>query len=578
MAKTQTFDVHVCRQARWTIDASCDSQREAEELARKLFAKMDVEGVRVIVDTATSGGLTKEAPPVLEQIKSAAKNDKLFIADVEAVPACQAMAELYEAPSRMVIGRMFRAYLDKVNLLPIEIMHVYREMKRVMDQDTMVPSAVAKAAALQSKGGAAAESVARRNELFKWVDLVLVRARDAESRKLPSVKEHGLESAVDMMKKEIAQPELDFHVRVMLARELSNIRNLFGKLEQALTWLGACKSEYCYARLDDFLADVLGNATIIQDLLGQQPSLAQALVRLADLGHGHWEAGESKAQGAMVEQEAITKKLAEAIATGRLPNSQLALMERVRQQLLGGATLIRGGPEAEQTAFNQLLAKLVPEDGPIIGGGPMAEALTGRQARLMNKGGLQGQKDALTMMAARLGSAIRRTRYLLTLLTTPFGRETQDELVAQITGMLIRPKTVHDLIRQECPPNEKMKRITKIHAEIQRSALNEEKKAELLGKLDELLVLYLRNDKILERIDSPERPLRLRAFMLMQLCTPALLPKGNALNLARGLVVEHLKRPNFEGQIVADIADPQEKERTLRQFHGLMREAGLMGG
>ncbi len=578
MAKTQTFDVHVCRQARWTIDASCDNQREAEELARKLFAKMDVEGVRVVVDTATGGGLSKEAPPVLEQIKAATKNDKLFIVDVEAAPICQSLHELYEAPSRMVIGRMFRAYLDKVNLLPIEIMHVYRELKRVMDQDTMVPSAVAKAATLQARGAAAAEGVARRNELFKWVDQLLVCARDAESRKLPAIKAVGLEPALDALRKEFQGAELDFHARVAMSRELINVRNLFGKLEQCLTWLEASTGAYTAARLDDFIADVLGNATIIQDLLGQQPSLAQALIRLADLAHGHWETGEAKPPGPLAEQDASTAKLAAALATGRFPNSQLALMERVRQQLMGGGTLVRGGPEAEQAAFNQLLAKLVPEDGPIIGGGPMTEALTGRQARLMNKGGIQGQKDALTMMAARLGSAIRRTRYLLTLLTTPFGEETKDELVAQITSMLTRPKTVHDLIRQECPPNEKMKRITKIHAEIQRSALAAEKKAELIDKLDQLLVLYLKDDKILERIDSPERPLRLRAFMLMQLCTPALLPKGNALNLARGLVVEHLKRPNFEGQIVADIADPQEKERTLRQFHGLMREAGLMGG
>ena len=86
MAKTQTFDVHVCRQARWTIDANFDNQREAEEFARKLFAKMDVEGVRVVVDVAKDGK-HKEAPPVFEQLKNAGKNltTDSFVAGLEAI-------------------------------------------------------------------------------------------------------------------------------------------------------------------------------------------------------------------------------------------------------------------------------------------------------------------------------------------------------------------------------------------------------------------------------------------------------------------------------------------------------------
>jgi hypothetical protein len=37
-----------------------------------------------------------------------------------------------------------------------------------------------------------------------------------------------------------------------------------------------------------------------------------------------------------------------------------------------------------------------------------------------------------------------------------------------------------------------------------------------------------------------------------------------------------LKRPDFEGEVVADIVDPTEKARAQRDLFVLMRQAGFM--
>ena len=68
----------------------------------------------------------------------------------------------------------------------------------------------------------------------------------------------------------------------------------------------------------------------------------------------------------------------------------------------------------------------------------------------------------------------------------------------------------------------------------------------------------------------------MRTMMLMKMCLPTSLPPGKASNLARAIIVGMLKRPNFEGEVVADIADPAEKARAQRDLFVLMRQAGFM--
>src|SRR3546814_5359702 len=63
--------------------------------------------------------------------------------------------------------------------------------------------------------------------------------------------------------------------------------------------------------------------------------------------------------------------------------------------------------------------------------------------------------------------------------------------------------------------------------------------------------------------------------MLLAMCTPEMLPEGRASQLARSIVVNHLRRPNFEGELVAAVPGA-EKERVLRDFHVQPHRCGFM--
>jgi hypothetical protein len=54
-----------------------------------------------------------------------------------------------------------------------------------------------------------------------------------------------------------------------------------------------------------------------------------------------------------------------------------------------------------------------------------------------------------------------------------------------------------------------------------------------------------------------------------------MLPPGKAVEAARPRVVNYLRQPDFTAKVVEDIADPAEKEKTLRELFDLMRKAGF---
>ena len=90
-----------------------------------------------------------------------------------------------------------------------------------------------------------------------------------------------------------------------------------------------------------------------------------------------------------------------------------------------------------------------------------------------------------------------------------------------------------------------------------------------------MLASYVVDGKILDRLDDPNKPLHIRAFMLVSMCQPEMLPDGKASKLAREIIVKHLRRPNFETELVAQVPDEAKKEKILRDFHVQLHRSGF---
>jgi len=569
-AKQESFEVHACREGRWTIDTTATTKSEAEALARKVLSRQGVSGVRVIREVAR--GDSSREKVVFEQLREQRDSGKIFVNDVDDAPYCETVEELYAARGRKTLNRLFRSYLDKQGVTATEVMHDFRELRRLVDADTLIASGVGKVATLQAKGREDVDTATRRDTLYRFLDEITARAKSASEQKLPTIRADGFAGAIGKVAASAEPSQCDYLLRVVVARELVQHRSFFAKLAQTVEWAEPVEDGTSRALVDTFISDVLANGETLQDLLGLQPNLGAAVGALIDLAQGRLQVA---AEGRPSDSpEAIAGRLNSLLGLDALPDSRSMIVERIRRQIEAKSPLARGEPEDEAVAFKGLIDKLIPEDA-LFGGGPIAEALTHRQSRILNKGGVAGLKEATGRILPTLLDPVRKASYLLALSESRLAGSIGDEISLHLEGLFVQPSSVKQIVKDNRPPNKKMQAITKVVTRVRGSGLDESLKTRIAGRLDELLANYIVDDRILDRVDDPSRPLHVRAFMLLAMCTPDMLPEGKASQLARKIVVKHLKRPNFESELVAGVPGA-EKERILRDFHVQLYRCGFM--
>ena len=569
--KTEIFEVHLLTDGQWRIDCSAHTQSEAETLAAKILNRQGVAGVKVVKETTR--GTTVREQVVFEKTKSLGGSDKILVADIDEAPLCQDAEALFGIGGRQVLNRLFRSYLDKNGVTASEVMHEFRELKRLMDADTLVMSAVGKVATLQSRTyPETGDTAARRDALFAFLDTLSERAREAASKTLPTIRQEGFETAVEKISALAGESDCAYLVRVAIARELVQQRSYLGKLTQAVDWTAPTENQTARKAADIYISDTLCNSETLQDLLGPQKTLAAALGALVELAHGSLDAGaEGKPEDA---PEAMASRLIDLFASGALPESQIVLVDRIRRQVAGKSPLSREGGETEEEALKGLIERLMPADD-LLGGGAMAEALTHRQSRILNRGGENGLRDATGRLLPTFGEPVRKAAYLIALSESTLGQTIGDEIRMQLEGLFVQPESIKQIVRDNRPPNKKMQTLTAVYNKFLASSLDAALKDRIVRRLDELLARYIKEDKILDKVDDPDRPLHVRAFMLLSMCSPDMLPEGEASKLARGIVVKHLRRKNFETELVAQVP-AAEKERVLRDFHVQLHRCGFM--
>lgn len=571
IGKQEVFEIHLQRDGRWLIDSSADSQAEAEEIAKKALNRQGVTGVKVVKET-TRGNTAREQV-LFERTRSGTGSDKIFVADVDEAPVCDDAVDLYGIGGRQVLNRLFRTYLDKNGVTATEVMHEFRELKRLVDADTLVMSGIGKVSALQAKlYPDIGDASARRDALFGFLDALTERARDAATKKLPLIRQDGFERVIGKITNSADGPDCAFLIRLAVARELVQERSYFAKLGQTVDWAMPCEAEAGRAVADTFISDTLCNPETLQDLLGARNSLASALGALVSLAQGSLEVEtDGKPDDA---PEAVAGRLVGLFAKGALPDSSVVLVDRVRRQVAGKQPLSQSGGDEEADALKELIDTLMPED-TLLGGDSMAEALTHRQSRILNRGGTNGLREATGRLLPVFGDPVRKAAYLIDLSRSGLAETIGDEITMQIEGLFLRPDSVKQIVRDDRPPNKKMQTVTAVYRKFQEADIDAALKGRVVARLDDLLARYITEDKILDRVDDPNRPLHVRAFMLLAMCSPDMLPEGQASKLARQIVVKHLRRKNFEDELVAQVP-VAEKERVLRDFHVQLHRCGFM--
>lgn len=562
----RVFEVQTHKVDHWVLDCCLDSEESARAYAKMLLATNRAEGVRIVKDWARPDGRHVETE-ILTEFRTRASN--LTLAPIDEAPAfCHTMTDVYAIDARLVMGRLLKSYVERLVVTPNEILHNYPEMKRLLDRDNLLPMAVGRVAALQAEK-AGTDGRARRDELFEVVNALAARARSANARSdLPDIGSGGFSGAVRRLENQPAE-ERCFLANVILARDLVQMRNWVAKLD----FLGEIARENggltddALVPVDAALADVLTAPSVAQELLGAQPCLADALCSLIDLSKGRLAPQERSETDRAVG-------LNELFAFCEIRESRRAVIDLVRRQLKGTHPLHRADPSAERDAFLKVLYRAATADG-VIGGGAMAEALVARGMRFLEAGGATGRRQAIADIVDRFPDAKDSVRFLMALATSDVGRMHADDVAATLVRITGDPSAVGRFVQVGQPIKANLVGLTVLHAQVSDSDLPPPLRSEIANNVDRLLVAYIVNSRVVERLDDPLDLLRHRANRLMQLCAPGTLRSDKALAMVRQRVIAHLRQPNFEARYIEDIADPLLQQKALRDFYRLLGQAGF---
>ncbi len=557
-----SFEVMVQRDNRWVTEAVRGKETEAKELALKYFADKKCEGVRIVRNWLRADGNTIENE-VFCQTRVVKDDGEIRIAPLEsAPPRCEATTDYYGLESRNVMSRILRPYFDKMFLTPTEVIHNYRELKRLQDKDTLVPSAVDRVAFLQTRE-TDQDSKARRDEILKSIEQMSARARKVEKAELPKLTENF--SAAMTAVQGLADEDPGYLALVVLARDLLNLRSFAGKLERLCKLAAAETDPKALTMLDGVITDVLG-ANVLQEVLGWMPGLGRAVAAMFDLADGILIAEKSEAP----EAAALLNRL---MGESKLPAARALILDRAHRQLRSTNPLYRSDATKEMDEFNRLLKRLITQNG-LYSGTETAEAVTSRYTRLLPQGGAVGRRSAIISLFRMMPDKAMGVIYLCDLARSEMGTEHAEDMIEQFNPVF-QARNIADFCDKGLSPRDRMARATLAHRTMSASVYPDELKKRITDHIDGVLERYLNEHQIIEKLDHADSPLRDRAVRLVQFCAAGVLPEGKALSRARQRILTLLRQPNFDAHFVEGITDPARAQVALRDFHGLLVKAGF---
>ncbi len=565
------FEVQIHKDKRWITQQVTDYENEAIDVAKKAVASKQVEGARVISDRIGYDGLHRERV-VFEEMVRDMPTAPVRISPVEDAPLCEAVEDVYKLDARITIARLLRKYLEQQSVIPSELLYCYSPLSKLQDADGQIlPSALDRIVTLNCRDNPDLNAKDRRDLLWRWFEEVGRRSRRCEGeRMLWKAKLSEFAKARQMVEKVAFDPEEQLaHLRHVVARELYKERNFLAKLEALLSCVSADLDMDVLHILDGFIADTLAMPQVIQDILGNRPNLSAALVGLLDLMDGRTDST------AVDDEPETVQVLRKLFAEGRLPAGRFVLMDRVSRELGGKNPLARNDPAKEHEAFCALLIRLVRRDG-VAGGPAVAGALTRRYGLRVKEGGQVGWRMSIQGVSNLLKDRAKRLHYLIAVADAAEGISHTTAVSEEVVTAVKDLGDIHDIVDRKLSMTEKLQIIGGLQRNMQSCmVLPEVLRTRVIGRIDDLVASFLTEEQVIEKLDDPTDPLRVRAVRLVRFCGSGILVEGKALQLARARVLHHLRQPNFIEDFTSTEAVPAEKEGKVREFYRLLAESGF---
>ena len=370
-----SYEVQSRRDGRWRIEGAFTDQEASLSCARSQLMAGGVEEVKVI-KFRTLAGLGLETVILHKKAPENKAKPLVLGGTAEGAPVCRTLEDLRDFESRVVIGRLLRPFLDRQRITPTELLHSWPHFRKLDEQGALLSAAIhATARHHADLHGMAVPT--RVKEIRRLVDAAAAQARDflAERKQLPVFTPHDLEETSRRIDDAVGEEGHDTLFLSLLTLHLVEGGTLGGKLDLLLDLIDDDAAPRHLALIDGVMADILGSADTLKELLGPQPSLVMGLCALVDSLFG-------RDPDPMVPQPTMAlSRVCEMTLRGRAPLCRIVLIDRLRQALSSDQPLDRRDAKSEGALIQSLTQRLKGADGALLGGPAVAKALDRRMVR-----------------------------------------------------------------------------------------------------------------------------------------------------------------------------------------------------
>jgi hypothetical protein len=355
-ASSHHFEVMTQRDGRWLLDSTVGTELDAlgrepttreiqktEEnavsRAKSLLASGDFQAVKVVCESTGVFG-HKTTKEIFSQVSTVKRGERLIPQAYKGdIPLCATPDDLTRRPACRVIGTVYRDFLNKYGLIGIELVHFFPHFRRLDEQSVLMQGGLKVIAERQAQGTdrPAKERFAQLQDLARKA---LDRAREAMAeRHLPPFADADLDALMARLAQRFEGDDVRYYAVVVMAREMMGAPSQLARLDLALRALPQAHEVDAVGLLDEVVAGCLDMPGIVVELVGHQPSLAEAMVVLSELGNGaFWAARGGNALGVQV---------ASHIREGRLIWAKQSVWDRILREIASTNPLIKAEPKRE---------------------------------------------------------------------------------------------------------------------------------------------------------------------------------------------------------------------------------------
>lgn len=551
------YEVQGQRGSSWTVLAIHRNEKDAIEDAKEQKIRGGYKCVRVLKESFDEKNSTFHSREIYTDGHSR-KQSKLDLEEDGPPVACWKPSDFYSFEGRYSISRLLRDHLGRKKITATELIHSPDYVEDLQDSGMVLQGAVQRAALIQvHETGQDVQT--RIKQLYDLIDQAIVKLKaDWKEGRVPEITVANFQNTIEGIRKE---PDRTFLLNCGLVGYLRDAETAGEKIARVLDLVEPGQPRWILDVADAFVGELLSGVAVLQEFIGEQGGLGQALCSIAALSRGRLDVGHAK-------NEKAVAKLNKLIASGSMPNCQSSLAQRVTKEIRSSKRLTDGDLGEEVAFAGHLMGEMRKSKGSIFGGADLIDAMTTRCGRYL-------MADTVAEYLADYPSPAVRIAKLLEIEKGLTGAANRRQIANFILPVLNSPDNEEFFVKRNGTVVERLRSLGMLQRMVLDSQLQDFQRQKVADRLDELCVKVLGKNGFFKRLREQDGDAVSKGMNLLRMIAEGLFTEGTAAEAARSELMVFLRSPGFLDKYLAGAANEKEMAHRLMEFQQLLVKAGV---